>query len=460
MQRAVRLSDERYSRLYQRSPIACFTVTSQGIIQEANPAAEQLLGYDVSEMLKRSISSFLSDEEAKRGFDRQIISEVLQGKNPAGIELQMKHKDGGGVWVSLTASEIGADVESRIAFMVTDIERRKTAELREQTERERASLVLEIMTHDMNNVNQSLLFALGLIETSVELSPELETVIAETSWNVRRAARMIANLKAIIRIMDHNIPTARSDLFSQIQEATKTVEADLPWKTLNVETEICAGDIEVVGNEYLESAFFNIIHNSAMFDSSEEVLVEISVDDQSTSDMVRIEVSDHGPGIPDALKELIFKRTGRPEGQKVGRGLGLTLVDSIINGLGGRIWVEDRVPGDHTRGAKFVVLLPRWREEIVLECGKVGCIQFYVSSHCVFCDPALEILYGVIDEMGASKSLVEVIDVDDPTSGVKEGDLPKLPCIRICDMELTGFINHDEVRKSILTMLLRPCYPK
>jgi signal transduction histidine kinase len=41
-----------------------------------------------------------------------------------------------------------------------------------------------------------------------------------------------------------------------------------------------------------------------------------------------------------------------------GMGLGLYLVKSLAESYGGRVWVEDRVPGDHTQGAKFVVMLP------------------------------------------------------------------------------------------------------
>jgi signal transduction histidine kinase len=38
--------------------------------------------------------------------------------------------------------------------------------------------------------------------------------------------------------------------------------------------------------------------------------------------------------------------------------LGLYLVKSLVEGNNGRVWVEDRVPGDHMKGARFVVMLP------------------------------------------------------------------------------------------------------
>jgi signal transduction histidine kinase len=39
-------------------------------------------------------------------------------------------------------------------------------------------------------------------------------------------------------------------------------------------------------------------------------------------------------------------------------GIGLYLVKPLVDSYGGRVWVEDRAPGDHTQGARFVVQLP------------------------------------------------------------------------------------------------------
>jgi signal transduction histidine kinase len=41
-----------------------------------------------------------------------------------------------------------------------------------------------------------------------------------------------------------------------------------------------------------------------------------------------------------------------------GMGLGLYLVKTLVDSFGGRIWVEDRVFGDFSKGARFVVVLP------------------------------------------------------------------------------------------------------
>jgi signal transduction histidine kinase len=71
-----------------------------------------------------------------------------------------------------------------------------------------------------------------------------------------------------------------------------------------------------------------------------------------------VSVADDGPGIPDEIKAQLFRRFKSEGGKASGHGLGLYLAKSIVEDFGGMVRVEDRVRGDYTRGAKFVVLLP------------------------------------------------------------------------------------------------------
>jgi len=71
----------------------------------------------------------------------------------------------------------------------------------------------------------------------------------------------------------------------------------------------------------------------------------------------KVAVEDNGPGIPDSLKALIFDRSQTAKKLR-GKGLGLYIVNTLVSDFHGKVWVEDRVSGDHSKGAKFVVMLP------------------------------------------------------------------------------------------------------
>ncbi|MFW9796404.1 MAG: PAS domain S-box protein [Candidatus Thorarchaeota archaeon] len=459
LEAAIDASESRYRALFDSSPIAYFSLSLMGNVLQVNKAATRLLGYKEEDLLRRNFSSFLPNGTAKE-IVGQMISEAANGKSVEDFEMQMKTADGRSNWVSVTANLLEyPDQSSTIALMALDIDRRKNAEAREQTERDRANLYLEVMTHDLNNVNQSLLFSTGLLQNSEDIPEQYRPLLHESSWNVRRAARMVANLRSLFRLANDPPTRTKVDIYDYFQSSLERVKADFPWKTLSLTTNIEKGKFDVAGHQYLEQVFFNISHNSMTFDEHDNVVVEVKAEVADEVKMLRIEFIDQGPGVPDSAKEFIFRRTGSPDEQIVGRGLGLTLVDRIVKNIGGKIRVEDRVNGVHSQGARFILLLPLWIEAPELHCGRNTCITFFKSNHCVFCDPAMEILTAVLDSMGVPRSMVETINVDDPDVDVNTEELPMLPYIKICERELTGFISEGAIRSSVLNLLMTNCYP-
>jgi signal transduction histidine kinase len=72
-------------------------------------------------------------------------------------------------------------------------------------------------------------------------------------------------------------------------------------------------------------------------------------------DRVRLVVEDDGPGVPEALRDEIFDRFVRAEGDRGGSvGLGLSIVRAVARSHGGDVVLE-APPGG---GARFVVTLP------------------------------------------------------------------------------------------------------
>lgn len=452
--------DSPYRVLFDYSPIAYFSLSQSGVIQQVNDAAIELLGYPESDLLKRDISSLFISDESSNDIGKILISEILQGKELKDVELQMTTADGDRTWVSITASIIEKSARSKsIGLLATNIDRRKHAEARAISERERAALVLEVMTHDLNNVNQSLIFSLGLLGESQNMDKIGLHLLTDTMMEVKRASRMILNLRTIFSLSETSIEKEWLDIHASLKAAIDYVASEFETKKLVVHSDIEEGVFITEGHELLNTVFFNILHNAMQFDESEEVQVKISAMHTKTREKIRIEFEDNGPGVPDSLKQSIFKRTGIPEKQVVGRGLGLTLADRILQVLGGVIWVEDKVEGDHTKGARFVILMPSWNEQKVLECGKSSCITFYRSNHCLFCDPTYEILVGVMDELGIPSTILESINVDDPRSHIKEEDLPMLPLIRICGTQLVGFADIEDIRVALMNLLMMTCYP-
>jgi signal transduction histidine kinase len=105
----------------------------------------------------------------------------------------------------------------------------------------------------------------------------------------------------------------------------------------------------------------NLIDNARLHGGGQpEVSITEVADDNGAITKIRIAVEDHGAGVPEQERHLIFERfsrggmAGRRAGSD-GAGLGLALVDEHVRMHGGRVWVEDRLDGEP--GARFVIEL-------------------------------------------------------------------------------------------------------
>jgi signal transduction histidine kinase len=78
--------------------------------------------------------------------------------------------------------------------------------------------------------------------------------------------------------------------------------------------------------------------------------------DTSQPNAVKVSVSDTGPGIPAEYQQEVFDDFFRLPGteNQEGMGLGLAIVRRLVQGMGGKIWVES----DPGAGCKFSFLIP------------------------------------------------------------------------------------------------------
>ncbi len=117
----------------------------------------------------------------------------------------------------------------------------------------------------------------------------------------------------------------------------------------------------VKANELLSDVFSNLVVNSIKHSPCDKQLtigIEAAKARKGGEDFIEVSISDNGPGIPDDKKISIFGRFAMGLKRTGGSGLGLYLVKSLVESYGGQVWVEDRVPGDHAQGSRFVVVLP------------------------------------------------------------------------------------------------------
>lgn len=139
--------------------------------------------------------------------------------------------------------------------------------------------------------------------------------------------------------------------------------ANVNWQT-NLEPDLMVR----IDPRMFEQILWNLVNNAVQVQPQGGV-VEINARRQPENGghgRIRLEVGDRGPGIPVELLEKIFDPffTTR-EG---GTGLGLSIVYRIAEGMGARVWAENRPEG----GARFVLEIPERTGALEGETGGKG----------------------------------------------------------------------------------------
>lgn len=128
---ALKESEERYEELYESAPNAYLSVAAEdGRLLQFNQALCNLLGYDRATLAGMRVFELYADTEDGLAKAKTIFAGFKQGKGVRDAELQMRHRAGDPVWVSVSLDPVtdatGKVVESR--SMVIDISARKRAE--------------------------------------------------------------------------------------------------------------------------------------------------------------------------------------------------------------------------------------------------------------------------------------------------------------------------------------------
>jgi signal transduction histidine kinase len=145
-------------------------------------------------------------------------------------------------------------------------------------------------------------------------------------------------------------PAAEVDLGELLSELART--ALPPGVTARVALDATAP--RITGHyEPLRRAVSNLLRN-AVEASKGQGAVELRCRALGENG-AELRIVDHGPGVPEALRERLFD--AYVTGKAGGTGLGLALVRQTVEAHGGRIWHEETSGG----GATFVVTLPRHR---------------------------------------------------------------------------------------------------
>jgi two-component system, OmpR family, sensor histidine kinase MprB len=176
---------------------------------------------------------------------------------------------------------------------------------------------------------------------------------------------VIGQIEELSTLVGDLVDLTRADAGEVIHEPvdmSEVVERSLERvrrRRMDVEFDVEVAPWQVYGDSAgLSRAVLNLMDNAAKWSpSGEHVGVRLRQLNATHAELV---VSDHGPGIPEQERELVFERFFRSITARAvpGSGLGLAIVKQVVLKHGGALRVEETVPGGEPPGTSIYVLLP------------------------------------------------------------------------------------------------------
>ena len=359
--------------LYEEAPNAYFSIGPKKSIIRTNKAAKRLLGYTEEEFSKLNVFELYTDTKYGLKKAEKVFQQFKNGETIKDIELQMKHKNGDPVWVSLFVKPIfdsdGRVIESR--SMVLDItDRKNTEEALKKSETkykeayDKANFYKDLFTHDMNNILQIINSSAEIIGFQLgdsEMSMYIENLTKIIKNQVDRGSKLISNVRTLTELDEQEeISTKQVNISKFLNSSINFVKKAYIGKNISIFAEKLDQKYYTNANELLQDVFDNILINSVKYNENLEVEISIKISKQimDGKNYFKFELSDNGIGVPDDRKDVIFQPGNRELKGTKGMGIGLSLVKKILEIFEGKIWVEDKIKGDYAKGSNFVVLLP------------------------------------------------------------------------------------------------------
>lgn len=337
-------------------PFGVVLVDQSGVILLANCEIEQMFGYQHNELIGQCVDILVPvDQRAEHALRREEFGAGPAMRAAKGRGLSAQRKDGVRFPVEVGLNPIVTQGRAAVLGVVVDIGDQVRAE-RLKTE------FVATVSHELRTPLTSIAGALGLLISNAGETLPKSTVrlLAIAHANSQRLVRLVNSILTMEKIESGKVMFVLkrvkvSELLLQAFEANQAF-AEACGVRLTLNTVSTAEEIR--GDpEWLMRAVANLLSNAIKFSPPDG---EVVVYAERHGGEVRISIRDHGRGVPEDFKPLMFEKFAQADASNAreqgGAGLGLFVVKQIVTRLGGKAGFGD-APGG---GAIFYIELPVW----------------------------------------------------------------------------------------------------
>jgi len=332
--------------------LSIISTQTEGIITSFNQGAEKMLGYSAEEVVGKYNPALFHDPEEVSHYARKLSKETgeeiqdldlfklrTRGGMPEEGEWTYIHKNGTRIPVLLSVTAIRNEKGITTGYLgiAADItERKKIDKMKNE--------FISTVSHELRTPLTSIRGSSGLLNAGMvgEMPPKANGFISIALNNCERLIRLINDILDIEKIESGKMefhPT-KINIVALVQQSVEINQnyADSFKIKLIFESPSTPSIFIFAEADKVLQVLTNLISNAVKF-SHPQGIVTIRV--LQINDKVRVEIEDHGQGIPESFQKNIFKKFSQLDSsdnrQKGGTGLGLSISKAIIEKSGGTI---------------------------------------------------------------------------------------------------------------------------
>jgi PAS domain S-box-containing protein len=351
--------ESRYRGLLEAAPDAMVVVNPGGEIVLLNLQAEKQFGYRRDELLGQKVKNIIPE-----GFAERLIADDLRSAEDAlaqqigtGIELTGRRKDGSEFPIEIMLSPLGSAEKILITAAIRDITERKRHERTMQEKNTELEIAVNELGAFSYSVSHDLRAPLRAIDGYSQillkqygplLTGEPRKYLQRVRDNTVQMGHLVDDLLRFSRLGRQPLVKQLVPTDTIVAQALRDAQQQLPGRSVDV----IVGDLPPVWADaaLLKQVFTNLIDNAFKYTQKrDDAVVEIS--SRKIGDEQVFVIRDNGVGFDMQYAGKlfdVFQRLHRAE-DFAGTGVGLAIVQRIVQRHGGRIWAEAAV--DH--GATF-----------------------------------------------------------------------------------------------------------
>ena len=339
-----------YKKALDRSALLSVTDVD-GIILDVNAKFCEVSGYSREELLGNNHNLVKSGFHSE-AFFRRLYKMVRKGEVWRG-EVCNQAKDGSLFWVDLAVVPVqdefnGVHRYMAIAYPVTD---RKVAELRSEKIHQELMTFMYKASHNLRGPVATLSGLLNIAAIEVKEAFSLN-YIRMLDERTRHLEFVLNELIAITKIKQEDLSIEPINVQATIDQVCGAFEEDFRKHELRVENKCKLNKPFASDEKLLRGLLFYLLDNAIKFRNNKEPRICIEVEEQAQG--ILLSVADNGPGISENIRDRIYEMYFRGHEKSTGSGLGLYIVSSIVERLGGYISLKSQVG----LGSTFSIYLP------------------------------------------------------------------------------------------------------